>query len=80
MWLSAGAQPAATLSQLGGRAGRVRAGALPSVCSPARARETLQRGTAPDNSKEGVGWQWVERKRVSEPSISKRQNWNAEGT
>lgn len=37
MWLSSGTQPTATLSQLGGRAGCVRARALPSVGSPARA-------------------------------------------
>lgn len=70
MWLSAGARPAATLSQLGGRAGCVRAGALPSVGSPARERETLQHGTALDNSRDWVAWGGL-RKRVSEPSVSK---------
>lgn len=73
MWLSAGAQPAATLSQLGGRAGCVRAGALPSVGSPARERETLQHGTALDNSREGVAWGGLRENAFPSPVFQKAE-------
>lgn len=72
MCLGSGAQPTAALSQLGGRAGCVRA--LPSPGSPATALggEKPGRSTAQDNLREGASQgRGGENVFQAEPSISK---------